>query len=91
MRSACVSVIFVALVTNVETSNKTTLHVGILLELTEYSNKYFIEVFDDMLNYTLQRIANRSDILDGFDFQVCVKDTKVSKHLKCTLLYDETI
>lgn len=62
----------------VKTQNRTTLHVGVLLELTDHWYSPYVGYYDDVLEYAFREIEEREDILPEFAFKMAVKDTKVS-------------
>lgn len=62
----------------VASSNVTTLHVGVLLEITRYWGSGQTRTFDDVFEYAFDQINQRSDILPGFKFKLHVRDTYVS-------------
>jgi len=58
--------------------NKTTLHIGILLELTDNWYAGFTNGFTDIFEKVFSDIKKRHDILSGYDFKLTTKDTQVS-------------
>lgn len=58
-------------------ANDSTLHVGFLLELTDYFFDDYIREFVKVFEYVFKSIHQRPDILPGFHFEMTVRDTQV--------------
>jgi len=58
--------------------NRTTLHIGILLELTRSWYRAYTHGFIDIFEKVFTDIQNRHELLLGYDFKLTIKDTKVS-------------
>lgn len=54
-----------------------TLHIGVLLEKTNYWYSPFARTFEYVFNYVFKEIKNTTGILDGFDFQLHIRNTMV--------------
>lgn len=62
---------------NIDFTDESTLHVGLLLELSNYWFARYIREFVDVFDYAFEMIQNRSDILPGFNFKMTVRNTQV--------------
>lgn len=60
-----------------QVGSKSTLEVGVLLELSDYAYSEYRGLYPDILDYAFKEIEERGDILPGFTFNMTVKDTKV--------------
>lgn len=77
MRSWVIQVVVCAAVFRTGTPNRTTLNVGILLELTDNWYQSFTKGFIYIFEKVFEDIRRRHDILPEFEFNLTVKDTKV--------------
>jgi len=55
----------------------TELNVGVLLELSNYWFSGFVRMFVHVIEYAIEAIDERKDLLDGFTLKMTVRDTKV--------------
>lgn len=58
-------------------ASKSTIEVGVLLELTDYWYSKYAGFYTQILDYAFKEIEERGDILPSFTFNMTVKDTKV--------------
>lgn len=66
---------FLAL-TKVETE-KRTLHVGALFELSNHWFASYVNFFVNIIEHAFEEIGNRTDILADYSLQLIAKDTQV--------------
>lgn len=65
-------------------SNKTTLYVGALLELSNHWYQSYVNFFVTIIEHVFEEVENRTDILADYSLRLITKDTQVSKR-KTTL------
>lgn len=66
------------LLSSVKCENKTVLNVGILLELTDNWYEPYTKGFIYIIQKVFDNIKSRHDLLQDYEFNLTVKDTKVS-------------
>lgn len=60
-----------------DATNKTILHVGLLLELTNYWYSPWASTFDEVFKNAFSKIHDTPELLDGFEFKIHLRNTKV--------------
>lgn len=80
----CTLFLVIVCVFRILAEGKTTLHVGVLLELSDYWYSSYTNFYDDVLDYAFREIEERDDILKDFNFEMTIQDTKVSSYGKET-------
>lgn len=61
-----------------DVTNKTTLNVGCLFELSKYRYRDYIQLLPHILDYAFQKIHRDTDLLPDYHFNVIIKDTRVN-------------
>lgn len=59
-------------------SNKTTLHVGLLLEMSEYRYWRYVNLLPHILEYAFNESHKIPTLLPDYEFKMIIKDTAVS-------------
>ena len=57
------------------------LNVGFVLEMSEYRYRRHINLLPHLFNYCFEEVLKREDILKDYEFNMIIKDTKVSELL----------
>lgn len=74
--------IVVILCSSAQCENKTVLHIGILMGLTDWYLAEYVQNTLYIFTHALEKIKNTTDVLSEFELELHVKDTKVRYNSK---------
>ena len=77
MKCLICAIVLTTFVISVSTE-KTTLYVGALLELSNHWYQKYVNFFGLILEHVFEEVDNRTDILPNYSLKLIKKDTEVS-------------
>jgi hypothetical protein len=77
MKSKIILIVLMFFLISISLGKKKPLYIGVLLELSESWYAKYTNFFPIMFDDAFKRIYNRSDILEGYEFKMIIRDTKV--------------
>ena len=71
-------ILFIVLTNTLVATEKKTLYVGALLELSNHWYQKYVNFFINIIEYVFEEVGKRTDILADYSLQLITKDTQVS-------------